>query len=121
MSEENEYQDFRDRVMKDPYYLNYISLDLLSIMNHRLEAHAKEVGLELPLHKSLKPHVALRIKMISKKGYSARKVASICFPESDLRHGLQMDGRDLKRWAAIVLGEAFLPSALMKHGDYWHE
>lgn len=43
------------------------------------------------------------------KNYSGRALTSLIFPATDPRHNNQMNGRDVKRWAAEVLGE--LPEA----------
>lgn len=39
------------------------------------------------------------------KNYSSRLIASIVFPPDDQRYENQMCGRDVKRWAAEVVGE----------------
>lgn len=110
----------RQRYMNDRYYLEYVQEIELSDMNLRIEQYAKSKNIVLPLHKALKPHVALRIKALAERG-SCRWLSAICFAPDHPRHGLQMDGRDLKRWAAVVLGEIFTPQALRPDGEYWHE
>jgi hypothetical protein len=117
--------ELREKLLTDSYYLNYLKDSDLIIVNRRLEAFlsSKTWGKNIPIHKSLKIHVALRVKFIATniRG-SCRWLAEICFPKQDNRHGIQMDGRDIKRWAAVALGEVFDESALLKdEGDYWHE
>lgn len=111
--------ELRNSLMNSSYYLNYLDDSTLRIINERLEAYASLKNIILPLHKSFKHHVALRIKAVGSRS-SARLIAEICFPESDNRYGLQMDGRDLKRWAAIVLNEIFTEKAIIDR-NYWHE
>ena len=113
-------EDFRNQLMKDSYYLEYIKYDELAVINQRMEDYAKLKNITLPLHKALKVHVALRIKTLAKRS-SCRLLAEICFPEDHPHHGTQMDGRDLKRWAAIVIGDIFTSAAIESHGEYWHE
>lgn len=113
-------EQMRHKYMNDRYYLEYIQEIDLSAINLRMEEYAKNKNIILPLHKALKPHVALRVKALAQRS-SCRLLAEICFQEEDPRHGLQMDGRDLKRWAAVVLGEIFTPQALRPDGEYWHE
>lgn len=113
-------ESMRKRYMNDSYYLEYIQEMDLAEMNIRIEQYAKNKNILLPLHKALKPHVALRVKTLAQR-CSCRLLAEICFAEENPRHGLQMDGRDLKRWAAVVLGEIFTNQALRPDGEYWHE
>ena len=100
---------------------SYINDETLWIMNDRLDKYLISKQLPVPIHKYFKAHVALKIKMIGERS-SHRYLAEIAFPEEDSRHGLQMDGRDLKRWAAFILGELFTDKAFNeKMKDYWHE
>ena len=99
----------------------YINEETLWVMNDRLDKYLLSKQITPPIHKYFKAHVALKIKLIGQRS-SHRFLAEIAFPEEDTRHGLQMDGRDLKRWAAYMLGELFEDIAFDdKHKDYWHE
>lgn len=114
----------KESIKQDPYYKNYLKDEELDEVFDRIETFLKSVpwGKEAPLHKSLKGHVAGYIRFLSLKGGSCRWLAEICFDPSNPRHGVQMDGRDLRRWAAIQLNELFEDSALVpKYQDYWHE
>lgn len=120
MSINKDVQNIRNNILNDQYYLNYLTDTDLTVINNNIEKLAKKENIEsLPISKSLKTHVAKRIKFFSTK-CSCRRLAEICFDKSDNRHGIQMDGRDLKRWAAIELNELFDDNFLFKN-EYWHE
>lgn len=110
----------KENIKKSEYYKNYLSADDLVSINNNFEKYALENNIkDLPIFKSLQGHVAKRIKYFALKS-SCRRLAEICFSEDDNRHGIQMDGRDLKRWAALQMNELFEDKALIDN-EYWHE
>lgn len=113
-------KELKDAIMNDPYYLNYLSEEDIQYAYIKLEDFLKKKKIEkTSIHKSLKVEVALMIKQIS-KNHSCRSLAELLFNENDPRFGLQMDGRDVKRWASVVIGDLFDPESLVD-GEYYHE
>ena len=124
MSDEidNIEKTLKQQLEEDSYYINFLSDEDLVVVNKNIEKLAAELDIkDLPLFKSLKGHVARRVKYFALKS-SCRRLAEICFSKGDYRHGHQVFGRELKRWAAIQMGELFTEKALRKNSnDYWHE
>ena len=117
---DNYLKNIKSNIEKDEYYLNYLTEEDLVSVNENIEKLAKDLEIkDLPIFKSLKGHVARRVKYFALRS-SCRRLAEICFSKQDNRHGVQMDGRDLKRWAAVQMNELFTEKALENH-DYWHE
>lgn len=114
----------RKQIETDPYYQNYLPNHDLMVARRRLLNHLKKnnQSYSIPMkNPSLRYEVATLIKQVGMRG-SCRYIAEICFAPQDSRHGIQMAGRDLKRFAALVLGELFQDSAkISDNGEFWHE
>lgn len=68
------------------------------------------------------------IKTLAYIPCSQRFISSLFYSKSHHSYGDQMEGRDLKRWAAHKMGELFDEKAIIKEhrfkgfdGEYWHE
>lgn len=68
------------------------------------------------------------VKKLSLQPCSSRFISSLFYKKSHNEHGDQYSGREIKRWAAIQLGELFTDEAEIKEhrfsnfvGEFWHE
>lgn len=111
--------ELRERLKKDQYYKNLVNELDLHIISMRLTNYARSKNIDYPLRKSMTHHTAEIIKVL--KNHSGRALAEVAYPEDHNNHGIQMAGRDLKRWAAIVLDEIFSEKIRDTDGNYWHE
>jgi hypothetical protein len=68
------------------------------------------------------------LKIMAIHPCSCRRISGVFYDRSHHSHGDQYSGRELRRWAAIELGELFEDSAIINShrfkdfiGEYWHE
>jgi hypothetical protein len=70
---------------------------------NELMKHAKKKKINLEISAFSLANTAKLICFF--KNYSSRLISGIVFPPGDWRHENQLCGRDVKRWAAEVVGE----------------
>lgn len=103
--------------MKDKYYKNLMTYQMLIFTNEKMGTFIEQEIKELPhLSKMLEHQVVKRVKQIClKSSPSCKKLAEICFYGQ--RKGVGMYGSDLKIWSAMVLNEYNSDVDLTLKGD----
>lgn len=120
---ENAYfRSCRESISSSPEFKDALKEGELALVDRRLNIFLDNKGFQSSDHEDIRTRVAENIKKINGTN---RTIAGAAFSKSDYRHDNQMFGRDVKRWAAIVLDELFTFKAVVKDSrgnwEFWHE